>query len=58
MKLKIITYATHSEGYYNILINQLKKLKIDFKILGMGNTWKGFFQKSILICCCERRGIS
>jgi hypothetical protein len=45
MKLKIITYATHVEGYYNILIKQLKKNQIDYKIIGYGKKWEGFFQK-------------
>lgn len=45
MKLKILTYATHSEGYYNILMSQLNKLKIDYEIIGYGKKWNGFFQK-------------
>jgi len=45
MKLKIISYATHSEGYYHILLLQLKKLNIDYEIIGYGKKWSGFFQK-------------
>jgi len=49
MKLKIITYATHKEGYYNILIKQFKKQNVEYKVIGMNKKWKGFFQRYIEI---------
>ncbi len=47
MKLKIITYATHSEGYYEILIKHMIKLKLDYKVIGFGTKWIGFYQRII-----------
>lgn len=45
MKLKILTYATHEEGYYKILAEQLKKLSHDYKIIGFNKKWQGFYQR-------------
>jgi hypothetical protein len=47
MVLHIITYATHSEGLFNDLINNEFGVKI--KILGWGDKWKGFMEK-VRVC--------
>ena len=41
----ICTYATHSDGYYPILVKQCEKLKLKLVTLGMGEKWEGFTQK-------------
>ena len=45
----IITYITHSAGYFNVLQKQCKKLNLNLKILGFGEKWIGFFQRFIAI---------
>lgn len=41
--IEFITYATHSEGTFDKLINN--KYKIPITVLGWGEKWKGFMQK-------------
>lgn len=41
--MKIITYATHSEGLFDELINN--KYKIPIIVLGYGRKWNGFMYK-------------
>jgi hypothetical protein len=43
MTVHIITYATHSEGLFDELINNKHNIKI--KVLGWGEKWKGFMHK-------------
>tara|TARA_Y100001980_G_C14553148_1_gene338128 strand:- start:788 stop:1534 length:747 start_codon:yes stop_codon:yes gene_type:complete len=47
MVLHIITYATHSEGLYDELVNN--KFGIKIKVLGWGEKWKGFMEK-VKVC--------
>lgn len=47
MTLHIITYATHSEGLYDKLINNEYNVKI--KVLGWGDKWISFMEK-VRIC--------
>lgn len=42
-KIKVITYATHSEGTFNEMMNNNFNMKID--VLGYGDEWKGFMNK-------------
>ena len=41
--MKLITYATHSEGTFDELINN--KFNIPVKVLGWGEKWNGFMDK-------------
>ena len=41
--MKIITYATHSEGLFDELINN--KYNIPIIVLGYGEKWNGFMDK-------------
>jgi hypothetical protein len=42
-KIHVVTYATHSDGLYDKLINNKFNIKID--VLGWGTKWKGFYDK-------------
>lgn len=42
-KINVITYATHSEGTFNEMMNNNFNMKID--VLGYGHKWKGFMYK-------------
>ena len=42
-KIKVITYATHSEGTFNDMLNNNFDMKID--VVGYGDKWKGFMHK-------------
>jgi hypothetical protein len=41
--MKVVTYATHSEGSFEELTHN--KFGVEVKVLGMGTTWKGFMDK-------------
>ena len=41
--MKVVTYATHSEGSFEELIHN--KFGVEVVVLGMGTTWKGFMDK-------------
>lgn len=41
--MKIITYATHSEGLFEELVNN--KFGVDVVVLGVGTKWNGFMDK-------------
>ena len=45
--IHVITYATHSSGNFNNLINNKYGIKI--KVLGWGEKWKGFKNKIMVI---------
>lgn len=45
--LKLVVYATHSDGYFNILINQAKKLNYTIEILGWQEKWLGFYKRTL-----------
>ena len=47
MNVEIITVATHSEGFFDNLINNNYNQKI--KVLGFGEKWTGFKMKSELV---------
>ena len=44
MVLHILTYATHSEGMFNQLINN--KFNIPIKVIGYGTKWNGYIGKA------------
>tara|TARA_B100001758_G_scaffold227482_1_gene220980 strand:- start:986 stop:1918 length:933 start_codon:yes stop_codon:yes gene_type:complete len=44
-KLEIITYATHIDGYYNILLDSVKNNNLKITTLGFNTKWKGFTDK-------------
>jgi hypothetical protein len=41
--MKVVTYATHSEGSFEELT--YNKFGVEVKVLGMGTTWNGFMDK-------------
>ena len=43
MKIHYITYATHSMGMFENLVNN--KYNIEIKVLGWGTKWNGFLDK-------------
>lgn len=46
--LKLVLFATHPEGYFNILIKQIKQLGYkNVKILGWNEKWQGFHKRTI-----------
>jgi hypothetical protein len=47
--MKIVIYATHADGMYNILIDLLKKHGYPIQILGWGDTWQGFHQRTLVL---------
>lgn len=47
--MKIVIYATHADGMYNILLNLLTKFGYSVKILGWGDKWHGFHQRTLAL---------
>ena len=41
--MKVVTYATHSEGSFDDLVNN--KFGVDVVVLGMGEKWQGFIHR-------------
>lgn len=44
-KMRFYIYATHSEGYYEDLLDSLRVFDADYTIDGFGETWIGYRQK-------------
>ncbi|SCM20450.1 procollagen lysine 5-dioxygenase, putative [Plasmodium chabaudi adami] len=49
VKLHVLTFATHEQGYFKTLQESCKELNIDLVVLGMGNKWEGFISKLISV---------
>jgi len=47
--MKIVIYATHADGMYNTLLSLLKKLEYSVQILGWGDKWHGFHQRTLAL---------
>ena len=47
--MKVITVATHNDGYYNILKESCKRNKLNLVTLGFNQRWKGFTMRYELI---------
>lgn len=45
MSLKIITFATHYDGYMRYFVESVKSKNIHLDILGLGDKWKGFIMR-------------
>lgn len=45
----IVIYATHADGMYNILIDLLQKFGYSIKVLGWGDKWHGFHQRTLAL---------
>ena len=45
--LTLVIYATHSEGYYDILVQRAQSLNYSIKILGWGKKWLGFYKRTL-----------
>ena len=43
--MKLLVYATHSEGYFELLKKQAMDLGYDLVVIGWGSSWKGFFHR-------------
>lgn len=43
--MKLITYATHSTGYFEALKESAARNHFDFEVIGFGTKWNGFTQK-------------
>tara|TARA_B100001115_G_scaffold179932_1_gene171501 strand:+ start:62 stop:892 length:831 start_codon:yes stop_codon:yes gene_type:complete len=41
----VLTYATHSDGYYEILKDQCDNFNMEFITLGYGQKWKGYLNR-------------
>jgi len=46
-KLEIVTYATHNERYFPILVESAKRNNLKLTVLGYGKKWNGFTDKFI-----------
>lgn len=44
--MKLLTYATKDAGYYKALLASAAKAGFDVQVLGMGQEWRGFLQRS------------
>jgi hypothetical protein len=40
--MKLVTVATHSDGYFPWLLKSCKRFNADLRVLGWGEKWKGF----------------
>ena len=47
--MKVVTVATHNDGYYNILKESCKRNKLNLVTLGFNQRWKGFTMRYELI---------
>ena len=47
--MKIVIYATHADGMYNTLLSLLKKFGYSVQILGWGDKWHGFHQRTLAL---------
>lgn len=47
--MKIVIYATHADGMYNTLLNLLNKFGYSVQILGWGDKWHGFHQRTLAL---------
>jgi hypothetical protein len=45
--IKLVIYATHSDGYFDLLIENATKLGYDIKILGWQEKWLGFYKRTL-----------
>jgi hypothetical protein len=45
--MKVVTYATHSEGTFEDIVGNQHGVKVD--VLGFGTKWKGFMEKARVI---------
>jgi len=43
--MKLLLYATHSEGYFELMKKQALDLGYELVVLGWGSSWKGFFHR-------------
>lgn len=47
MSSTLVIYATHSEGYFDILMKQANLLNYNVQILGWGTKWLGFYKRTL-----------
>ena len=45
MSVVVLTYATHSQGYFEALRESCRRFGYDLRILGLGEKWRGYGRK-------------
>lgn len=45
--MKLVIYATHSDGYFDLLIDRASSLGYDIKLLGWNTKWQGFYKRTL-----------
>lgn len=45
--MKLVIYATHSDGYFDILINRAISLGYNVELLGWNTNWQGFYKRTL-----------
>ena len=45
--IKLVIYATHSDGYFDLLIDNTNKLGYHIEILGWQEKWLGFYKRTL-----------
>lgn len=48
--MKVVTVATHADGYFDCLMMSCRRHGVELKVLGWGTEWKGFNHKLHLLC--------
>lgn len=41
----VLTYATHKQGYFDVLVESCERYGYELRVLGMGDKWLGYGQK-------------
>lgn len=47
--IKLVIYATHDDGYFNVLVQNAVKLGFDVQIIGWGTEWEGFYKRTMYL---------
>lgn len=48
--MRVVTLATHSDGYYDCLLQSCRRYNVKLEVLGWGTKWQGFNHKLHLLC--------
>lgn len=47
--MKLVTIATHSEGYFPFLLKSCQRFNVPLEVLGWGKKWQGYHWKILLV---------
>lgn len=47
--MKLVTVATHSQGYFPFLLESCKRFNVNLEVLGWGQKWEGFQWRILLM---------